>query len=312
MNSPKSANLFSSAEWSHILLEGFGARSARIEFDTDDYAVLNIFRGGPFSVGYINFPIGGTDKNRCLSQEQADHIAIEATQRKIDQLRLRISMECAPISLPGQVHFSPQTVIPNLRNWKISTLSSPVQRALRKAQREGLYTRRNSELITSDLLWSLYRSLTVRHGAAAKYTHNYFRALKGVSRKSSGLNTFAAQSDNRVDAVVVVASAGETAVYLHGLVSDHGRLNRAGDLAIAEAIHWCRQQGFARFDFLASPSHQSGLVRYKEKWGGKTEPEQTIFVPIHSLRARLLELSLHIRGLFRPSTLSAWKQSRRP
>ena len=72
------------------------------------------------------------------------------------------------------------------------------------------------------------------------------------------------------------------------------------DALFADAIENARYRGLDAFDFSASPPDQLGLVRYKEKWGGRTEEHTTLTLAASRATGVLLRSIDYLSALERP------------
>ena len=134
----------------------------------------------------------------------------------------------------------------------------------------------------------------LRNRGGLRYTPAYFEALLRLSQKQPLLRCLGALVDDEVASFLVVACNGTIAYYLHGGSDMRFQTFRPADLLFARAIAWAQDQGMQSFNMMASPAAQTSLVRYKEKWGGRTKDQYTYDVPIRAFAAVMFRLAARV------------------
>jgi hypothetical protein len=293
-----SATLFNSPAWAQVLNKGFGATPLYISMPAEEvYFVITRFRAGPFSIGYVGFPAGGTI-GRPLAADDVVALArfLRTGRSSLDVLRIPVSaFGPVPSSLKGGVA-APETAIVELPGWNHHP-PSKVRRALRRAERQLFSTASTANPDDASELHRLYLSTIQRHRGAARYTEAYFRALLDLSGRDARLRCFIARDSGDVVGFVIAALEIGTAYYLHG--STHADwLNRhIADVLMTHTLAWAEETGAQRFNFMSSPVSQPGLVRFKEKFGGETRQHRTVEVPIRPVRHFALRSVLNLLAL---------------
>jgi len=69
----------------------------------------------------------------------------------------------------------------------------------------------------------------------------------------------------------ILLKSGNSMIYAYGASIPEGRETGANDLLVWEAIKYSKDEGLRTFDFGSTPIQHRMLLKFKEKWGGKTE-----------------------------------------
>lgn len=263
-------SLFDSAAWQEVLSRGLGARPLYL-VQGDAAAVLNRFRAGPFVLGYLSHPAGGLLRGDTPERLVADVMRQRGAPHL---LRLPWSPFTTTDPLPWRSRAVPETAIEKLQSWREETLPAGLRRNIRKSRRAGVEVR---DLGPSEAtrVHALYRDTLERQGGSARYSLAYFRALLEFGSRDRRLRCLGAWLEGELAAFLVVARHRTAAFYLHGGMLPEKAQAQAPTRLFAEAIHWAREEGCTRFNFMSSPPGQQGLVRYKERWGGITRTHHT-------------------------------------
>lgn len=266
--------LFGTGTWQELLERSFGCRTIYASNGRNGYAI-SIFSAGPFKIGYVGFPVGAGIGDFTPESGIVDELRSASFDNKPTCVRIPVSAFAgqAPLSLPYQVN--PETVIENLQQWKIESVSKNLRRDVRKAERSGLVISEATDFRVGDQLFDMYFQTVKRHGGALRYNADYFRELIKLADVQPRLRVLIATQDTEIAGFVVIARHGATAYYLHGGANPVYRKSSPSDLLIYNAIHYAQREGSENFSLMASPADQSSLIRYKEKWGGTTRDLST-------------------------------------
>ncbi len=269
MKKENSREFFLTQDWFSILKAGFNIDILSITINEDINYRVPVFHKGPFRIAYPGFPIGAMPEN-CDTTLIAD--ILKNKNRSFDLLRLW----CSGLASCGESTHKPSSLIPetviyDLTCWSEGVLPAAVRRNLRKAKKSGLHIRPAS-IEDVKVVYSLYLDMIKKRKGNMRYNMNYFHELISVAQGSSHLFVDVAEtSTGRVVSMIVTASHGGDAYYLHG-ATDFGYTNlRPADILMFKAISAAHDRGDNAFSFLPSPRKQDGLIRFKEKWGGKTQ-----------------------------------------
>lgn len=268
--------LFHSPDWQAVLERGFQARSLYVwDADIGDGAAVAIFRAGPFGIGYLGFPHGGTlcdtvgPEQLVAALRQATGVARPAA------LRIPVSAFGPSRAPDGSGAATPETAIADLQSWRLDQLSRNMQRDIRQAQRSGLELAEVDDPNDGPGLYALYEATVQRHRGALRYTDGYFGSLVELATRHPSVRVLAARLDDELAAFAVFARHGSTACYLHGATNQALRKHQPAALLLHEGITWAQGQGCGIFNLMSSPPGQESLVRYKERWGGETREQRT-------------------------------------
>lgn len=289
-------DLFNTPQWHTVLSKGFGSDTLYGWNEAASTGVtITVFKAGPFRIGYLGFPVGGTMGNGTINPDMIEALRKTAFPNSIHCLRIPVSAFDLAVDLPLPAQMTPETAIENLQGWR-PEIDPRLHRDVKKAE--------NSSLITIDaapsqgeVVFRLYRDTIARHHGSMRYTLNYFCELNSLAKTSAGLRCLLAIMDSEITGFLVVACHNRTAYYLHGGMFPEYKQHTPSDLLLYEAIKWARQQGMESFNMMASPSKQPSLIRYKEKWGGVTRGQQTYELVLHPFQSAIFKAAtaLHQR-----------------
>ncbi len=193
-----------------------------------------------------------------------------------------------------------ETVIDNLASWKLEGLSGSIRRNVRKARKHNVQIVDHVRNLDASRMYVLYLRTIERHRGTRRYTQRYFEAVKSLADSWERIRVFSALVEEKLAGFLVLGLDGDTAYYLHGATDMSLQQYRPSDLLFYTALSWSRRHGCARFNFMSSPLNQPSLVRFKEKWGGKTRRHVTYEWPVSRLFSQLFRLSMHVyNGLAR-------------
>jgi hypothetical protein len=263
--------LFHSSDWQAVLEQGFNAESLYI-WDKDDGegAAVTIFRAGPFRIGYLGFPFGGTLSDRANPEHLVTALRQTAGIRRPAALRVPVSAFGSSRAPEMGGAATPETAISDLQAWRLEQLSRNMQRDIRQAQRSGLELADIADPGDADQLHALYEATVQRHQGAVRYTAAYFRSLVELAGRHAGIRVLVARLEDAVAAFAVFVKHGPLACYLHGATNQALRKHQPAALLLQEGITWAQGNGCEVFNLMSSPPGQESLVRYKERWGGET------------------------------------------
>jgi hypothetical protein len=263
-----SGAFFDGEIWGDVLQAGFG--SQRWYLWDADHALgqaLTVFRKGPLRIGYLGFPI-------CAGPTiDTTPYALDAMVQAIRKHSSRPQILRVPISAFGmrtlqasrRQHSLLESCIVDLSAWR-SDATSARRRDLAFAKRRcAAYTKTST---TGADLHLLYQAAIARNRGHSRYNRAYFERLADTAK--SGVCVHSYSNNGRALGMAITAQHGETTYHLHGGADPIALGSGVADLLLAEAIAAAQARGSRQFNFLSSPVHQQGLVRFKQKWGGAT------------------------------------------
>lgn len=96
--------------------------------------------------------------------------------------------------------------------------------------------------------------------------------------------------DNQVAGMAAVIYSGTTAHLKQVAVPREFSKLRLGDFLVAAVQYEAAKAGMTHFDFMATPEFEPGVKEYKAKWGGNTQPVETITITIKPLLSKGIDL----------------------
>ncbi len=141
-----------------------------------------------------------------------------------------------------------------------------VQRAIRKAEKNGIQVRVQTDREAMEHYYRLHVHTRRRHGLPPQ-SWAFFRNLhEEVIGEGQGFIVLAYHNDRPI-AGAVFLTFGENAVYKYGAShSSHWEL-RPNNLVMREAIRHLCEQGLQTLSFGRTDAHDEGLRRFKQGWG---------------------------------------------
>jgi GNAT superfamily N-acetyltransferase len=291
--------LFHSPAWQKMIDSTLGSASIYgWDENNESGAAINIFKAGPFRIGYLGFPVGGVIGDCPLSKELADRWTRTALPTRLHCLRIPVSAFGQPLTLDLPCVGAPETAILNLPEWRLDDYPD-TRRDINKASRAGFEITDDPDPVLGLAAFRLYRDTVVRNRGGLRYTADYFRALAQLSRTHPALRFLFALKERQVASFVVVAQHGDTVYYLHSGTDPAYRRFSPTDLLLQDAIHWAQARGASCFNLMSSPAKQTSLVRYKEKWGGLTREHLTYTLAIKAWPCRAFRAAERLYRLLR-------------
>jgi hypothetical protein len=248
-----SSAVFGTTDWQQVLESSFSCRSVYVS-DGRNGAAVTAFKVGPFSVGYLGFPAGGLTGNADVLESILATLETAGRSAGLTCVRVPVSAFAANASFKLTSVSNPETAIADLQQWDLMGVSKNLRRDIRKAERSALSVERTTDYSLGPTLYGMYENQSV--------------------------NVYLAKLDHDVIGFAVIVYHGSTAYYLHGGATPGARQLSPSDLVLSKAIAAARSAHCKMFNFMASPTDQPTLVRYKEKWGAETRPLRTYTVPL--------------------------------
>lgn len=251
--------LWASEPWGHVLA-GLGcdvlyAWHCRASFGV----VLPVFRYGPLRVAALGFPL--VAPARLAEVTDADIVALGRHARCSV---VRAVESCVAKAPPGGVVLP--EVWAELDRWP-GERRRRIAKDLAFARRATVGLERVDGLVDSAGAWALYGGTVARHGGQMRYTADYFHRLAALAEHDCRLAARSViDADGRLRAFAIAARHEDTAYYLHAGTDPVIRERGVNDILLADLFDVAHGWGVARFDLMASPANQPGLVRYKRKW----------------------------------------------
>lgn len=287
-------DLFNTPQWHAVLSKGFGSDALYGWNEASSTGVsITVFKAGPFRIGYLGFPVGGTVGNGTIRPDMILDLKDAHFPRVLHCLRIPVSAFASNIDLPLPFQMVPETTIENLQEWRPES-DSKLYRDIKKARHSLLRVADATDPLQGGTIFSLYRDTVGRQRGNMRYTLNYFSELIKLAKINSRLRCLLAVKDDTVAGFLVVACHRRSAYYLHAGTQESFKQLCPSDLLLYEAITWAKEQGMERFNMMASPPNQVSLIRYKEKWGGITREQKTYELVLRSLETATFKASAYV------------------
>lgn len=273
-------SFFAGDRWQQHLQQSLRAHSLYFhDSERDDGMVVQVFQRGPFRVGYLNFPIGGTIRQLEPGMDAIQVLTGYLRQYAIHRLRVRKSAFRADGVLSGKPVVEPETAVTDVGHYDCQNIAK-IRRDLNRAQRFGI-TILDKPSVSPKYLFDTYATTVNRHSGELRYSQHYFSSLADLNETQKNLRILLAGQDGQPVGFLVLIIEADTAYYLHGGVSTGARKYGVSDVLVDHALSISQDHGVSLFNLMTSPSSQPSLVKFKEKWGGETRQHETYDFPVN-------------------------------
>jgi hypothetical protein len=254
---------FSSKAWAGVL-EGLGCDCALAWNKSKGVGVaVPVFGRFGMRVGFLGFPIFRDGPSPDASPDATAELAL-ARSLRLDILRTN-SARAGGQAAPGGVR-QPDTWIGDLAAWSES--------GDKRRARDVAYARRATRDIDVTAsrvdpadMHRLYAETVRGHGGKLRYTGEYFRRLVASAGPGQPVQVFHGHAaSGELLGFAVLAVDGDTGHYLHAAISSRARSMGLSDLLLSRLIAAAKERGLRRFNLMASPPEQVGLLKFKRKW----------------------------------------------
>ncbi len=291
-------NLFDSPLWQQHLNRAFACRTLYGRHQpTDTLFTITLFRVGLFNIGYLGFPVGSASLSPAAinTLKSANYPApVHILRFAPSAFGSSISNQDAVLDLPAAT--VPETAITDLQTWDMAHLPK-LRRDIKKANRSGLAIREVRSASDAEYLYRSYKATIHRHDGSLRYSPAYFRGLVKLSKVTGLVRCLLATKDDQATGFITTIWHGTTVYYLHGGFNPAFRTYGVSDKLVYKAIEQAQRDGAQCFNLMASPADQPSLIRFKEKWGAVTRPQNTYTIDIDKYYAKPLRLALAAHGL---------------
>ena len=296
--------------WLEMLTTFYGYRITRLT-TTDEAGRITGF----LPLCSVNSPLTGRRLVSLPFSDQCPLLAVDeasaqdlieqalrlARQRKIKYLELRTGAH-AQLAQRSDLTESNLYV-----NWSIplaeraeevwSKLRKPVQRQIKKAQKDGVQIRVAQQREDMSLYYDMHlQTRGKKHGMPVQ-ARKYFFSLWDTFAASGTLRLLLAEYEGHTIAGIILFASGTTLHYSYG-ASDENYLKLApNNLLFWEAITWGCEQGYKTFDLGRTARDNEGLMEFKRRWGAVEEPLPYYYYPHTAGLASTSESSRKFRML---------------
>lgn len=297
--------IFYQSLWSEVLKKGLGGQPLYFclkegnEIVTGLPGILLDFK--IIKILYASIPYGHLIGERVYFKPFLELLGREFKKKKIDQVRITES--------PFSESFPPETFIPvtaksTLLNLDLFTggkvregYRGEVRRAVRKAEKSGLFIKRAESREEVKIFYQLYLGSMDRNRALAKYPFQWFYQLYEILVQQQKADfIFAMKPPERYIAGVCLVHSPTSIHYLHNGSDEAFWESRPNDLIVDYIIQDGVQNRKKVLDFMGSDPDDVSLLRFKEKWGSQSKDIYTYVKDYHPLRCKMWETVKRLAG----------------
>jgi hypothetical protein len=291
--------IFYQSVWSQVLKEGLGGQPLYFclreggDIVAGLPAVLLNFR--IFKILYASIPYGNLIGKQKYFSPFIEMLGDEFRKRRIDQVRMTESPFFTSYPLSSFKPLIAKCTLLDLRQfgqdrfWE--NYREEIRRAIRKAQKKGLYVKQATSRHEVEAFYRLYLSSMERNRAAAKYPLRWFYAFYEILiQRGMGDILFAMKGEGQYAAGVVLVHSATSYHYLHnGSIADYLEA-RPNDMTVDYIIRKGVKEGKTILDFMGSDRDDLSLIRFKEKWGSRSRDIITYVKDVHPFKGKIWEL----------------------
>jgi hypothetical protein len=269
--------IFYYSVWSDVLKEGLGGRLCYFVLRDGKEIVAGMpgvmLTYGGIRLCYSSIPYGGYIGDPALFAPFMDRVIAETKRADVVYLSPFAAdrdTDYAPL-FPGAAEAVTRLDLKECGGTGgVVAFGPSVRQSINKAAREGVdihrCTDRESFLIAS----RLYLQTMLRNRAIARYSEKWFGALQQILGGAGLAFVYLARHRGVPVSATVVIGSGTGYHLLHsGSSTDHLGL-RANDVIVCEIIRDAIREGKEFVDLMHSDPQDTRLVRWKEKFGGRT------------------------------------------
>ena len=269
--------LFYSSVWGEVLKQGLGGRPCYMYLrDADGIACgmagVSLKYYG-IKLYYSSIPYGGYIGDKALFSEFADRFVEKSKFADIVYLSsFSPEMDQAYSSYFKATAEAATRIDLKGRAWSdvASCFEPSVRQSINKGARLGLEVSRCVERESFLIAHRLYLQTMRRNKAIARYSERWFLTLHSVLAGKGRASVYLVRhSGVPVSATVVIESKRVSHLLHSGSSTEHLSL-RANDVVVCEIIKDCFNAGKESVDLMLSDSSDTALIRWKEKFGGRT------------------------------------------
>ncbi|HEY1663720.1 MAG TPA: GNAT family N-acetyltransferase [Verrucomicrobiae bacterium] len=161
--------------------------------------------------------------------------------------------------------------LPADENALFGQLASPVRRAIRKAEKEGVRVEISQEFGAVKTFYSLQCKARKRHGLPPQPFSFFKNIHKHVLEANMGFVALARRKKTPIAGAMYFHS-GESAIYKFGASDEKFQHLRGNNLVMWEAIRRLSQEGMKKLDLGRTSVGNDGLRRFKLGWNAQEKP----------------------------------------
>jgi len=159
---------------------------------------------------------------------------------------------------------------------------------LRKAEKAGVVISRAESMDDAEKLYSVYYQNCLDYRIPPK-PRDVVLELVSAGCSSRHVSTFIARHDREIVAGLIVLWAAKTASYYLPCVREDARTLQVLSLLVSHGLREAADRGITYWNWEASPSADSGVYKFKRKWGSE-QGYYKIFVKVFKENVALKNL----------------------
>ncbi len=266
-------SFFHTAAWARVLAETYGYRP--IYFVGHDrgavHSLLPLMEVSSRLTGWRGVGLPFTDDCKPVCSNQASFIELFRNAQEIgllrgwDYLEIRGGREFNPGAPPSVSFYGHTLDLSGDENELFAKLKSPVRRAIRKAEKEGVRVEISQDLAEVRTFYTLQCRSRKKHGLPPQPFVFFKNIHKHVLSEGLGFVALARRKKVSVAGAIFFHS-GEKAIYKFGASDDAFQNLRGNNLVMWEAIGRLARAGVRKLDLGRTSLGNAGLRRFKLGW----------------------------------------------
>ena len=280
------ATIYHTQAWRRVTEEGFGHRA---------YYLRALDERGHF-VGVLPlFLVQGLFGRRLVSVPMRDRGAVLSSDQKTESLLIRRAIDlsrelkCKYLELRSLHRMSPAIIEEqhlHCRQEWITTridLSPGVERlwknldrdfvrwAINKARKQGVTVELDATERGINLFYDLF-ARTRRKMGIPPFRKRLFESIWKNLIQEEGANLFLVWKDAQPIHGMINFFSKDTFIPAYAAPQNQWRKSYPNEIMFWHTIAWATERGFRFYDFGSDSPRQTGLLRFKKKWGGVQQP----------------------------------------
>jgi lipid II:glycine glycyltransferase (peptidoglycan interpeptide bridge formation enzyme) len=266
-------NFFHSAAWANVLAETYNFRPVYFVAKSAGavQSLLPLMEIESRLTGHRGVALPFTDDCEpvCADQNAFKKLFLNAAEigrlRGWDYLEIRGGQKFFNSAPPSVSFYSHNLDLPADENNFFCELKSPVRRAIRKAEKEGVRVEISQELSAVKSFYSLQCKARKKHGLPPQPFSFFKNIHKHVLAENHGIVVLARRKKTPV-AGAIFFQFGDRAIYKFGASNETFQHLRGNNLVMWEAIRHFSRAGLKKLNLGRTSLDNDGLRRFKLGW----------------------------------------------
>lgn len=275
-----SASIFSRAEWSKVLEEGFDSNVVSYCLRKNGKIVLTLpgiildFR--VIKMFYSNIPYGGFSGESEYIPEFLDILESKLKKEHIHFIRVGKNFQAQFPELEGYHKEEAYTHLLDTGQMTEELLwtnyKKRVRRDIRKAEKSGVTIVEVKDAKEIDILFDLYLETMRRNEAYNTWTRKALHAIHYHLVQKGQAKILLAKVEGEIAAGMILILSPDTTYYFFAASSQKYLSMCPNDLLVHHGICLSIRAKRRFFDLMASQKEDIALMTFKEKWGAQKHP----------------------------------------